>query len=296
MTDVQDKVTSARTLLDDAAFRNDAFGSPLFQELKATAKRVTIDGEEFFVVEGDLVMDEDELAVYALQRETLKQNRDRALEVGLDLALAELNPARLVGHNVGGRLIRWKPGMELTYCVLRGTFLNEERYQMVKENMKKAADDWQKTCGVTFKHDASLDNSPGTNNPGVLFTVREFDSGGQFIAAAFFPDYPKNRRRVLIDTNQYFATNPGGFDKVGVLRHELGHVLGFRHEHIRTEAPPSCPDEDPGIDLTAYDPKSVMHYFCGGVGSRLLALTELDTIGSQRLYGPAFDQVTYAEA
>ena len=74
---------------------------------------------------------------------------------------------------------------------------------------------------------------------------------------------------------------------LGVLRHELGHVLGFRHEHIRSGAPPGCPDEDVfgAIDLNDYDPKSVMHYFCGGVGNRDLVITAEDRTASQIVYG-----------
>ena len=73
-----------------------------------------------------------------------------------------------------------------------------------------------------------------------------------------------------------------------MLRHELGHVLGFRHEHIRVEAPAACPDEDIAdiSILTGYDPKSVMHYFCGSVGNKKLLITDLDVVGSQKLYGP----------
>jgi hypothetical protein len=100
---------------------------------------------------------------------------------------------------------------------------------------------------------------------------------------------------VLIDPSYFDAGL--SFNKVGVLRHELGHVLGFRHEHIRSGAPPACPDEDlwGTIDLTQYDPQSVMHYFCGGAGSPELALTELDRIGSQKLYGPPFNTFTFVE-
>ena len=29
-----------------------------------------------------------------------------------------------------------------------------------------------------------------------------------------------------------------------------------------------------------------MHYFCGGVGTPALAISPLDRIGAQRLYGP----------
>lgn len=49
---------------------------------------------------------------------------------------------------------------------------------------------------------------------------------------------------------------------------QLGHVLGFRHEHIRKEAPAICPDEDIDniLPITVYDLQPVMHYFCGGAG------------------------------
>ena len=56
-----------------------------------------------------------------------------------------------------------------------------------------------------------------------------------------------------------------------------------------TRDPRQCPDE-PAYDtlnLTDYDPQSVMHYFCGAVGSRELAITELDRLGSQKVYGPS---------
>jgi hypothetical protein len=121
--------------------------------------------------------------------------------------------------------------------------------------------------------------------------------GGALIAAAFFPNDPVDRRRVIIDPVYYAADL--GFDRVGILRHELGHVLGFRHEHIRSQAPPLCPDEetDGVLNLTDYDPQSVMHYFCGEVGSRELTITELDRIGAQVVYGPPLgDAATGAES
>jgi hypothetical protein len=193
----------------------------------------------------------------------------------------------LVGMTEGGRIIRWAPGVELTYAVLRQTFTigGDAGYDLTVENMHKAAADWEKTCGVRFVHQADQDASDSLRPPGALFVVREFNARGSFIASAFFPNDPHNRRRVLIDPS-YYAPDLG-FDPVGVLRHELGHVLGFRHEHIRSGKPPGCPDEDTygTINLTDYDPTSVMHYFCGNLGSKSLAITEMDRTAAQKVYG-----------
>jgi hypothetical protein len=162
-----------------------------------------------------------------------------------------------------------------------------------RSSHRQATADWEKTCGVRFVYASELDDSNLLRPERALFVVREFNATGQFIAAAFFPNDPVNRRRVLIDPSFY---DPDlGFDRVGVLRHELGHVLGFRHEQIRPEAPPTCPDEDiyDTFNLGDYDPHSVMHYFCGGVGSRTLAITELDKAGAQRVYGLPFAEFQF---
>ena len=100
-------------------------------------------------------------------------------------------------------------------------------------------------------------------------------------------------RRVLVDPT-FFTTS---FDQVGVLRHELGHVLGFRHEHIRGEAPDVCPDESQTgtVDLTEYDPQSVMHYLCGSMGNKELRITALDKVGSRKVYGPPLAEFRLVE-
>jgi hypothetical protein len=255
----------------------------LYDRLRAGAKQIIIDGEPYWRVEGDLLLDDDQLQLYAQRQEALKEARAAAQAAGLGLVAT----ADLVGMTENGRIVRWAPGMELTYAVLRNTFTlgGDDGYQLTVDSIRQATVDWESTCGVKFVHKRELDESAGLTPPGALFIVREFDTGGELIAAAFFPTDPVNRRRVLIDPSFYAPTL--SFDRVGVLRHELGHVLGFRHEHIRSERPPGCPDEDTygTINLSDYDPSSVMHYFCGGVGSRTLAITEKDRSASQRVYG-----------
>lgn len=252
-------------------------------------RTVLIDEEELAVVEGDLTVDVDQFQLWqqAQQvRQTVQETRRLTEEGGFgEVALNGYGAvsSALVGIVADGKLLRWSPGTVLSYCVLQNTFPRTEWYEQTVENMRLATRAWEDTCGVEFEYRADLDASAGTRPAGVLFPVRHISAGGAFIASAFFPNDPPSRRRVLIDPS-YFTTT---FDRVGVLRHELGHVLGFRHEHIRSGAPAVCPNEDltGTIDLTAYDPRSVMHYFCGGVGSRNLEISEIDRSGAQLLYG-----------
>ena len=69
-----------------------------------------------------------------------------------------------------------------------------------------------------------------------------------------------------------------------MLRHELGHTLGFRHEHTRPEAG-TCFEDTSWRALTAYDSASVMHYpQCNGTQKGDLVLTSLDNQGASSLY------------
>lgn len=283
---------SARALGADSGLRDMAEGSELFAKLKSSLKRVVIDSRTYYVAEGDTLLDEAQLATYALEREArdkLRKAREAASAGGLGTVRMEGHTRGLVAQTQGGKLVKWRPGTVLSYRVIRETFDDQQSYDLVVKSMRAACMEWEGTCGVDFKHLKELDGRPGTGPEGALFVVRAFDAGGEFIAAAFFPNDPKDRRHVLVDPS-YYTTS---FDQVGVFRHELGHVLGFRHEHIRSEAPPDCPDEElfDTRNLGRYDPQSVMHYFCGEVGSSDLRITDLDRSGSQQVYGPPLSSV-----
>jgi hypothetical protein len=260
----------------------------LFTTLKEKLNTIEIDGVKLWIAEGDTLLDEQQLKAYADLREAEIARREaakRADAAGMGMSHMEVRPAGLVAMTKNGKVVRWKAGTVLTYRVARDSFGgNATHYKQVVDAITAATGEWERTCGVNFEHKSALDAKPGIGREGLTFVVKEFNAGGKFIAAAFFPSDPPERRMVNIDPSFYTTS----FDKIGVLRHELGHVLGFRHEHIRNEAPPVCPNEplwDTQV-LTAYDPKSVMHYFCGGVGTNKLEITELDRKGAQQVYGP----------
>ena len=79
---------------------------------------------------------------------------------------------------------------------------------------------------------------------------------------------------------------------VGTIRHVLGHVLGFRHEHISPEAKelgveshePIQFGEMGGLRLGEYNPQSVMHYHLGDTGSTEYEITPGDAGGLRLLY------------
>ena len=228
-----------------------------------------------YFVEGDLGLREEELLSYATARV------DLAARVTEDPAS---NRPGLVAVTQDDKLVRWQRGKELEYCVHRPSFSSNEEYQLVVDNMKAATEEWSRTCGIRFKHVSEKDNDPDLQLGDVLFPVVRQAGGANTLAMAFFPNEKDVKRRVVWIFDGYYGDS---FNKVGILRHELGHVLGFRHEHIRPEAPDYFGQEslDNTENLTKYDSTSVMHYVAREVGDPKLRITETDRAGAQQVYG-----------
>ncbi|MBJ6760657.1 hypothetical protein JGU66_07765 [Myxococcaceae bacterium JPH2] len=182
----------------------------------------------------------------------------------------------------------------LSYCVSTAFGSRQAR---VRQEMHAAASSWARLANVAFIDDPTQDGSCTGSNFNVMFAVVPWNSDG---ACSFFPNGDACVARTLVINYDDFDTNPNwqtiapNMTTEGVLRHELGHILGFRHEHTNP-ASGTCFENSNWRSLTPYDPSSVMHYqWCNGVLSSDMTLTNLDERGSVSLYGLAVPAMSSA--
>jgi len=234
---------------------------------------------KFFIVERDLQIEESELLKYA-----------QGL-VESPAASGQVNPLELIGATFEGKLMRWKPGTKLTWAVDRQSFPEAKTAEKAAEICHSATADWNTVAQEAEAPVEFLETKDG-DSPVFRFSYEVFSNPG-IMALAFFPNDPEWKRVVRIGPATF--VEPSIYDPVGVLRHELGHVLGFRHEHIRPEAPMRIEDwttQTLGAEaLGSYDPKSVMHYPMGEAGTLDFKITALDLEGFRNLYQLSADRV-----
>jgi hypothetical protein len=235
---------------------------PTYQEFKATTLQ---DTDNQYIVNGDEP---------AGTNSDLRAFYDRM--VGADVPVDGL-----IVNTVGGADDKWSASqaLNLTYCV-------SNKFGTSKANvvnaMAQGAGLWEgATSKVNFTYVPAQDASCTTRNNSVLFSV-EPTSTTQYIARAFFPSSAKRSRNILVNATSLM--NSGSWTPGNILGHELGHTLGFRHEHTRPEAG-TCFEDNNWRPLTPYDSASIMHYpQCNGSSSNL-SMTNTDRQGAVALYG-----------
>lgn len=248
-----------------------------FEQFKATVWREPDALGGKYLVNGDRpILNEKHLEEF-FENEVKKDPESRAMR---DFS------RQLVVNTVGGQDDLWNTTMQrqLTYCVSDAF---GSHYQAVVAAMDAATQAWEDAADIDFIHDPAQDNSCTAGNPDIVFDIRPVNVNGNYLARAFFPNEPRAARNVLIDNSAFNLS--GNLTLVGILRHELGHTLGFRHEHTRPEAG-ACFEDNDWRPVTDYDAFSVMHYpQCNGAGDWTLTLTVMDENGAACVYGPASD-------
>lgn len=233
-------------------------------------------GSKVYVVEWDMAL-------------TLEELRDYYNEVILQFPGKESGWKAIV-HRRNGNNDIWTPSkaMDLKYCV-SNDFPDKAR---VIQEMQDAAAAWEDHTNVDFKYVPSQDGNCTGSNSQVTFAVCPTDehpacafvgpSGfGACQSKTLLINYPD------LDHNNWYKTSAPNVTSTGVIRHELGHILGLRHEHLHADANSNCV-ETSGVwsPITDYDNESVMHYpWCNGVTTTDFTLTDKDIEGIQLLYG-----------
>lgn len=186
--------------------------------------------------------------------------------------------------------------VHLSYCIGSSTGANKA---VVVAQMAEATKSWSAMAGVRFEYVPSEDASCNSSNNNVTFDVQQVPDDGIF-AVSFFPDESRASRTLAIRPTAYTTTS-GGRDFQGILRHELGHSLGFRHEHIWLN--PACTGEQQvsgGYDariVNSYDVDSVMHYpQCRPSGTGGYRQSGFDNAGAVELYHLSAQRIVAAIA
>lgn len=258
--------------LDDKLYVNDS--------LSVVCPTIALGGQTYFVLESDILLTPGEFGSYSYIH---NQRRRYNIE-----DFKSRDQVAITGEVLNGQIVRWDESNVISYCFNKFSFASQEEYELVRTHMTQAVKDWEATCGVKFEYKEEFDDDRLFHgNENVSFVVAKDPFNNRYFALAFFPYDPKSRRTVWA-MNPFFHTD---LSQAGILRHEIGHILGFRHEQAREDAHPSCKGElvGPGRKLyimMEYDPKSVMHYLCGDMGSKELLITASDKKGAQLYYGP----------
>ncbi|KAI1212556.1 uncharacterized protein F4807DRAFT_413505 [Annulohypoxylon truncatum] len=172
-----------------------------------------------------------------------------------------------------GLIYRWKPGSTITFNVNCDSFPSTTYREYAAASLERAAEERNKgKVGVRFERIA--DEKPA------VFQLKYSDCcrcHPDHLAVSFFPRDPPSDRRLCV-YGPAFEDALIHKHMADIFCHELGHILGLRHEFAQT-----CPKEqqDLSVQLGKRNDSSVMNYFDH---PGLFRIQETDYDGVRRLY------------
>ncbi|KAF3940467.1 hypothetical protein ABW19_dt0205518 [Dactylella cylindrospora] len=150
---------------------------------------------------------------------------------------------------LGSECPRWTPGSVIKWAAWREGFESQEDADYAAEHLSIAAQKWNEAnIGVTFEwvalaQDATFVLTHGGNEDGVL-------------ASAFFPN--SDDLSIMYVYTDAFKDSDWKENMWKIFTHELGHVIGLRHEFAMSSDPNWF--EGGAVQLGPRDELSVMNY------------------------------------
>lgn len=153
-----------------------------------------------------------------------------------------VNDLQRIWIGINDEIPRWRPGSTINYAMSMTGWPSTQHFDLAHIQLRAAAEEWNSDrIGVTFNLVDNLEHA--------TFVCVYAGPRGGILAQAFFPS---NQKLSYLTIYEY-AFHPSNVSKLkNVLLHELGHVLGLRHEFAAQEGH--------AVEFGSSNPDSVMAY------------------------------------